>query len=494
MRKYVSDKITVNTINQFEKGQNYLIAAEMGSGKNTFIRKVLLPFSKENLQNVLILVNRKALKDQQYVYLNDYIEQARREFRQNLTLITYQQLERMNNDTKEALMKDFHYIICDEAHYWINDSKFNDKTNKSFTYINNYCIGVKILLTATPDSLEYLPFKNDIITLVKPDYSNNNVDSFWSFSNENTILPIIQSEVDKDNKVLVINSNKQSAFDITEKINGLCAYLSSDNKYKEDGKKVFEEIITTQKFNVNVLSTTTLIDNGVELRDTKLQKIVINGILALDSFIQSIGRIRENRIEVYYKKLSKNMLLARINGLNYQLEKLEEFKEIGEVDFIEKYGNECKKFDFIYPTVKIIDGQKRTTWELSVTDIARINYELDSFVLIYEKGLEHFIKRYFPNSAIYDLEELKKQEIIMLDIIDNYLEKKLFKEGQIALKNILTYKYNLRCGTNSKGKIGLKTINSFFEDNAIGYKIISKPGTKAEGRKAYWILEQINNS
>lgn len=88
------------------------------------------------------------------------------------------------------------------------------------------------------------------------------------------------------------------------------------------------------------------------------------------------------------------------------------------------------------------------------------------------------------------MEQLKREEYIKLDIIDSYKDKKIFKDEQEIFINVISNKFGLTRKDGSK-KLGLKTINSFFEDNNINYKIDSKR-IKRDGKlHTVWILEEV---
>ena len=55
---------------------------------------------------------------------------------------------------------------------------------------------------------------------------------------------------------------------------------------------------------------------------------------------------------------------------------------------------------------------------------------------------------------------------------------------------MLSNRFGLTRKDGSK-KLGLKTINSFFEDNNIKFRIDSKRETKGK-KKTYWILERVS--
>lgn len=133
LRKYVSDVLGIETVKEFIKGNNYLIGSEMGSGKNYWVRNVLLPFASKKDRRTLLLSHRKATRDQQDVYLREWEYSQMIRFKGGLfTNITYQQFENKILNNEIEYLNQFDFIVCDEAHYFISDCTMNYKTEIGF--------------------------------------------------------------------------------------------------------------------------------------------------------------------------------------------------------------------------------------------------------------------------------------------------------------------------------------------------------------------------
>ena len=63
-KQYLADQIDEEEIALWRPGQNILITSPTGSGKSTFILKILLPFAAKKRKHVCYLCNRKILEEQ----------------------------------------------------------------------------------------------------------------------------------------------------------------------------------------------------------------------------------------------------------------------------------------------------------------------------------------------------------------------------------------------------------------------------------------------
>ncbi|WP_196002098.1 DEAD/DEAH box helicase family protein [Clostridium sp. 1001271B_151109_B4] len=496
-RKYVSDVIGKEKVEELIKGNNYLIGSEMGSGKNYWVRNILLPYAFDNNMKVLILSSRTAIKEQQYNYLEEYEQFCIRNFKAGtFEIMSYQKFENVLRSKDKKLswcsLGEINYIVCDEAHYFIKDTSMNNKTVLSFDWLNNNHNIVKIFMTATYEALDYLPFLNKLEVLKDADYNNNNVKDFYRYESQDTVTPIIQQEVNKGKKVLIINNKKHELDMWQDTISGQVENLISNNK---DNSKEFKSIVKHQKFNSDVLNTTSLICEGTEIFDSTVETIIINGVSDLEKFVQTTARIRSNKVNVFYKRITPRAIEAKLRGLEKQLFYYDEFVRLGEINFVKKYGldiiDKSMKSLYLDTIVNPFTGEEMITLRTHTTNLGRLEYEFDLYQDIRAYGFENrVLKKYFPGVSWYDLEQLKREEYIKLDIIDSYKDKKIFKDEQEIFINVISNKFGLTRKDGSK-KLGLKTINSFFEDNNINYKIDSKR-IKRDGKlHTVWILEEV---
>src|SRR4051794_26660663 len=112
-KTYVSDVITPDVVKRLKVGKNYLISSEMNSGKNYWMRHVLLPFADESNKRTLILSHRTQTLKQQINYLEEYKWERLKKFRGGMFEIkSYQAFQNMI-ERKDPIINSFDYIVCD---------------------------------------------------------------------------------------------------------------------------------------------------------------------------------------------------------------------------------------------------------------------------------------------------------------------------------------------------------------------------------------------
>ncbi|SFG70820.1 DEAD/DEAH box helicase family protein [Sporolactobacillus nakayamae] len=489
-KEYVSDVITANVIDKLKIGKNYLIASEMDSGKNYWVRNVLLPYALDKRKRTLVLSHRSSTLSQQKNYLEEYKWECIRQFKGGMfDLKTYQAFQNMlkRNDPS---VDDYDYIVCDEAHYFVSDSAFNTKTELAFNYLNRNHKAVKFFLTATHEGLYYLPWKNEIEVLKEANFANNSVKDLYRYEKDETASAAITNEVEKGNKVIVYHNSMNTLSDFSI---GNSKILYSGNRNFSDE---YNQITDNCQFDCDVLNTTKLMTEATEIKDDSVESIVIHGISDIDTFVQATGRVRNKKVNVYYKRVSKKSILAKLRYIQKQLFYYDEFERLGEVDFIDEYGidviSKSMRAFYLDTVIDPESSQKYTRLRVHKTGLAYLCYQEEIYEFMDEHGFEKFFDRYFPDISYFDLEQLRKEELIKLDIIDNFIDKKIFKDRQKELIGVICNKYGLRA-KNGSIRVGLKTINSFFEENNIPLVIKSeREGSRQSEnyKKTYWILSE----
>lgn len=490
-RTFVSETITDDIIETLEKGNNYLIASEMGSGKNYWMRNVLLPFALDNNKKTLCLAHRRNTVDQQINYLEEYKWECIKQFKGGMfELTTYQTFQNMikRNDLE---LSTFDYIICDEAHYFVSDSSFNTRTELAFDFLNDNTEAIKIYMTGTSDGLFYLPWNEPLETLREADYFYNSAKDLYRYETDETIAAIMQNEIEKGKKVLAFHESKDTLTDFNY---GTTEILFSGNR---KNSLAYNQIVADQKFEADLLNATKLISEATEIKDDDIDMITLHGIKDIDTFVQSASRVRGKKVDINYKRVTKRSIAQKLNYLDKQLFYYEEFIRLGETEFIKEYGIDVigKSMKAFYLTTIIdpVSSQEYTRLKVHKTGLAYLQYQEDMYLFMQENGFEAFFDTYFPEVQYIDLEQLKRENFIQLDIIENYVDKKIFKEQQEELKEVICNKYGLRA-KNGSTKVGMKTINSFFEENNINYEIESKREESRQSenyKKRYWILKLI---
>jgi translation initiation factor 2 beta subunit (eIF-2beta)/eIF-5 len=488
---YVSDVITADVVENLIKGNNYLIGSEMNSGKNYWMRNILLPYALKNRKRTLFLSHRRNTLDQQSDYLEEYKQECIKQFMGGMfELKSYQAFQKMLQ-RNDHMIHTYDYIVCDEAHYFVSDSSFNTKTELAFNFLNQNSKAIKIFMTATADGLCYLPWTNKLEILKEANFYNNQVKDIYRYELNETVSAVVHNEVEQGKKVLMYHNS----IDTTSDFNiGNSKVLHSGNR---ETSSEFRQIAENLQFDCDVLNTTKLMTEATEIKDDLVETVVIHGISDIDTFVQATGRVRNQKVNVFYKRISKKSIQAKLRYLDKQLFYYEEFNRLGEIEFIEEHGidviGKSMKAFYLDTIMDPASFQKYTRLRVHNTGLAYLQYQFQMYDYMNQFGFERFFEHYFPNVQYIDLEQLKKENFIRLDIVDNYFDKKIFKEQQQELADAICSKYGLR-GKNGSTNVGMKTINSFFDENNIPFVIGSMREESRQSKnykKTYWILKQM---
>lgn len=166
--EYLADKITDTEIDKFEQEKYIIINSPTGSGKTTFVLKKLLSRAFAKGKHIVYICNRRILRDQIEVSAKESkdlifgslttLGEQESDF---IHIFTYQYCEAQGclnkirvPDTDTILCpENVAYYIFDEAHYFLNDSLFNQGTHYWTEKQRFSEIGIKIFITATPEPL-----------------------------------------------------------------------------------------------------------------------------------------------------------------------------------------------------------------------------------------------------------------------------------------------------------------------------------------------------
>lgn len=352
-------KIETNIYNRWNPKQAVVISAQTGQGKNFFMENDLIPYVKKlNYENkteqkILIISNRLALKCQvsnrlrenDGMYEND--EGRIYHYKGIADVITYQSILcrscYLENVQKNALSR-YIYVICDEAHFFTSDAMFNPYTQKILsTIITMFQEAVRIYMSATPyEALEYIKKYGEsqmVFYHFQRDYSYLNINVYCEI--EELYVEIVKSVKRKEKWLIFIDDKekcqtvKKDLETIGEKMN-----VSMENANSEIGKiyvinanskkdVVYNSILDKERLgrDVDVLITTSVLDNGVNLRD--VDNIVVSN-MSREECIQMVGRARVNgstdHKNVYIRRFNKDYVKNRIYDLEKQEKAYHEFE------------------------------------------------------------------------------------------------------------------------------------------------------------------------
>lgn len=384
--KYISDAVG-EEYKKWKPGDIVFLSSPTGSGKTTFVLKVLLPALASVNGKMLYLVNRSILKRQMEEELRDFpLEQQRCieiELYQNIEremVLPYNLSEIWWNEKLFWEAQKYRCVICDEAHYFCADANYNTNTILSYKYIElAFSNKLRIYMSATIDQVQ---------KVIEKDFQDQKViRSFWMNRKLNAlcntdIKPVIRSgkiwkyEATKDYGYLDVHIlyKREEVADVIKKEDGkwlifvdsrefgsmlekdvICkldcdesevTFVTSDYKKNDGAMNEVQFLAKEKKQSSRIVITTSVLDNGVSLHDLELRNLIIIADTETE-FIQMLGRKREDgaATKLYICKLDKNHFLRRQRKNKQRLEIVRQYlldveKRMDQVDQSDKNEQE----------------------------------------------------------------------------------------------------------------------------------------------------------
>lgn len=326
-----------------------------------------------------------------------------------------------------------------------------------------------MLLSATPDLLKkYLQI--DKAYFFKADYSY--IKEVQYYTKRDTLDEII-SKIPEDEKIVVFADSKDRLKELHSEYPN-SAYLDASNKKR---RKVFNEIIESERFDCRILFTTRVSDNGINLTDKDIKHVIIETTDIVE-FMQCLGRKRsqdENdtinlyflddigRISGFYTKYKKDVEIAKEYELLKDAGQLEEFKKkYLKIRLPCFFDNEPK---IIYPAYY------------------KIQSDCEFYESIVSKGTSFHeeVENRLGRKAVW-YERKKKNEKIRSYLLEN-IGRRYEKDEREELVRIIAYK------KDGHFQRKIERLNHYLTKNQIGFILKSI----FENRKTYWIIESAKN-
>lgn len=485
-KEYVEESIG-NKYKEWKTGDNIMILAGTGKGKSHFVKTVLNRHCRNTKKRILLLTNREILKKQtkKDIGLNTII-----------TVLNYQKIESLL--LKNVSLKNYDYIVMDECHYFFTDSAFNIKTDLFFKWMLNNTSVCKIFMTATPNNiLSYFKQHNIHINYkyeLKTDYSY--LSSIYAFNDYDTIDGIIE-DIPQDEQILFISRSAKRAYEISKKYNGafICSKYN-DEFSKYNNEEELDNIIKKSEFKSHLLCSTTVLDNGINLKEFSSIKHIILDIFDRDTFIQCLGRKRVGKgetVTLYFKNYNGKQINGFKSKIVHGLKLADTLLELGE----EKYIKMSFKNDIFYKyNSKVIDEIWDDAKGISKKVINECMYhKYQNDLGICNAILNNPDKFNFKDLISHGL-DIKKGRIIDMEVVTKILsteemlesitEKRLFKEEQKQLIEFI----GLKDARGRKQK-SLEMLNPYLKTNRLPYIIISKQIKTNNKRTTIWKVEKL---
>lgn len=483
-RIYVSD--VVGDEYKSWNNESIILDCGTGTGKTTFILKDLAKYAFSNNNNMLYLCNRKKLREQ-IKHDVGYLGLS------NVVVESYQQLQKQIENQEP--IKHYDYIIADEAHYFITDAIFNIYTDLSYDFLMDATDCVIVYMSATAKNLYSIlenkgKVQKDKHYHIETDYSY--VDNVYFFKKKELIKILDNLIDDTDDKIIYFCNSKDKFKDVYDHYKGrdlanfICSEYTHDPFMSEINqsdciKYISENYITFEK---RLLIATKALDNGVDLKDTKI-KHIITDIFDLDSAVQCLGRKRiqssEDTCNFYIRDYQKKDIRLFHQQIKDELEPVTLYREHYD-EFSEKYGKRNFRNDTIYT-------DWRGTRLPNVNEIRYIKLLLDNETIksMYKLAYRAMILNYLGDSITDNISEIsfidkcEKSKLVLF--LESHIDVKLLSDERKQLIEIC----NIRDDHNRQLK-SFQIIKSYLEECKLPYSI-SKSRETTKDKKTYWLIK-----
>lgn len=541
-QKWLSDGIgedykswETNGLNNATDTSHIFIESSTGTGKTSFILNKLLPYATEKQRRILYLCNRTALEKQIKNTLANKLIPARSDipctdnntffFPEKNAAITVLNYQSLMSNIKQCqqnghFSNPFYYIILDEAHFFLEDALFNSLTGILYDKImTHFSRAVLIFMSATIIDFEdiynltkinppnYCFYQNVNITTTK--YHNSFTNTHYhpyTYQKDTEIISKIRACPDNEKWLIFVSSKKAGEslkIKISESTGKTVAFLDSSKK-----KTVtWERIVKNSHFTENVLISTKVLDNGVNITDPSVKHIVLPFCCKTD-FLQMLGRKRfteKNEIANVYIKI------PTIQALNAQLKQLSYWSKTMNV-FIRKKHNPEFMLSQLRRLWSNCDRNMNSLFYINNSKNLDINVpayiKIDLMRKFYQSLKENYYKGDFFSNIIKDWFGESTKTVLspvtmpncnsLDDFITLYLDKTITDDTIEDIYNGFQQLYKMHCSTSITDSKKLKealsirkgrnrrisTINNELKFLDFPYKI-----TKRQGR---WVLRKIS--
>lgn len=518
---WVSDLIG----NDYMRWNNEFVALDCGtgSGKSYFCIRILGNYAKKRHKKILYLCNRGKLRKQVY-------DEARRLGLLRVIYVTsYQTIQRDIQDGKQLPYYD--YIVADECHYFTTDAKFNEYTDISYDFLMKQKNSVVLWVSATAKIFfkwlaDMGKIKRKNIYKIDKNYSYVKQVYFYQREELSTIIDDILENEPQSKIVVFCNSASRmkemhkyygemahyfcSNTSSNMELKRICGYDNRTEKVKDCIKKFPNGKVTFEK---RILFTTTVLDNGVDLKDKNI-KHIFSEIFDVDSMIQSLGRKRsmaeDDQCTFYIREFQPNEIQGLLNINKAQLEPVRLYL-CNYNDFYNVYGKgkkrkQLSKNQIFYSYF----AEDKHLSKIRVNMCKYRKYKRDNTIMsrMKESGyipiLSHFLGKELSSRSEYIVVDVKRIDLFM-EYLKSIEGKRLYKEDRQRIKGEFE-----RIGVKLR-YIGINTFNGalddiynklylcrFYNKDKNKRMLVDKERKLDDGsenpnrNKTYWILENRN--
>jgi hypothetical protein len=485
-KQYISDIINKEEIDKWSNNEIVFIEAPTGCGKSHFIKNVLSEHDRN--KKILILVNRILIKSQSE-------KELLRQDIDNVTITTYQNIANKILLRKEIEFDNYDYIICDESHFFCEDSEYIYEGDLVFDWVMSRS-GIKIFMTATGYYVRsYLKYELGLkIKLYQIKNTYDFIEKLYFYEDDDVIKKLLL-DLPPDEKAIYFTSAKK-AYE-TSKLLESCVFYCSKNNHSYCSyvnKESIEYLEENENFQEQIMCTTKVMDCGVNIKDTDLKHIIVD-MADISSLIQCIGRkrIQDNeKIILYIKDKKGNSIVRRLESIQNKLNYANILFEKGSIALVQENAHRNTYGNLIYDVI----NKNELKLEKKVNDLMYFTYKLNEeiYTKILQDKEDGFKNKLFERMNIdmpYTYLEQELDALKLEHILDKLVGVKMFKDEQKDFKELLLREL-LNAPKSNHGSIGLKTINALFDENKINYIVNNKREKSGEFRdQTYWVISKL---
>lgn len=465
----VSEVIKPEDVRQWKENDVITIKAGTGMGKSYFIKNRLYAHAIQEGKKILMLIHR-----------SESVKQFKEELEQDgksnhIDVMTYQKIDNIYQYKGTFDFSQYKYIVCDESQYFIEDASFNKTTDLSLNAILNNKETIKIFMSATGEYIErYIKNYRKIKTIdYKLDINYDFINNLYFFNKDKTMEEMAQRLINENKKAIIFIQSAEKAYKLHEKLkeNTIFNCSKSNRDYaKYVDRSTIDEILKNERFEKNILITTTVMDSGINIIDNEIKNVIID-VEDINTLIQCMGRRRidwnleNDGINVFVKNINNNKLGGKITQLYKKIEKAKYFKEHGATKYVDLYDRDPDRHGIVYDHM-IKDGVHRLTKKLNELMYFKTLLDIVNTQDMIECGYMTYLSNLLEKEYVI-LEEVN-DKINLEEYLDSVIGKKLYKKEQQEL--IEVFKNNgLKARTT-----GINTLNGNLKDREMPYTIISK--------------------
>jgi superfamily II DNA or RNA helicase len=471
----VSEVVTIDEINKWKTGDIITIKAPTGAGKSYFIKNILYAIAKKNKKRILMLIHRLNC-------VNQFQEEIERDKKDDVIDIkTYQYLEHTYIKNKQFDFSGYHYIVCDEFHYFMSDASFNITTDISLNAILSQQDSIKIMMSATGDYMKrcITNYKKMKAINYELPITYEFIEELTFFNKDSTLEEFIKEAIERNQKAIFFIESAEKAYRLYEKYKEHCLFNCSksnkNNYYKYVNEEKIKKMLKNERFDELILITTTCMDSGVNIIDEELKHIVCD-VKDVNTLIQCIGRKRikrkKEKIYVYVKTINNQQLGGIETQLNNKLKMARYLKNHTVKEYIQKYNRQLDYSQIVYDDV--VEESEKSTKKINelmyfkcIIDLSIVQAMKSYGDFGYCKYIAHLFGFYNEqNGYTYRLIEEEHAKESLEEYLDSIVGKAML---QTKDRKELIEKINVK--QNGKLLKSLNSLNSALSEQNFNYYI-----------------------